>query len=123
MNTLITLAAVGIGSFAGGIARYGVNRLMGALGLQLWWATLAVNLVGCFLLGLFYGLFDRYALLSPNMRLMLTVGFCGGFTTFSTFIHEGYLLFGTSNLTVILYGVASLAAGLLCAHLGHFLVR
>lgn len=120
MNTLITLAAVGIGSFAGGIARYGVNRLMGALGLQLWWATLAVNLVGCFLLGLFYGLFDRYALLSPNMRLMLTVGFCGGFTTFSTFIAEGHaaLVEGRFLFTFI-YAVGSFALGLVMMYLGH----
>lgn len=121
---LKTILLVGAGSALGGIARYVVSRWFQSLiPVAFPWGTFVVNVVGCFLIGLIYGLADRNFPLSPEMKVFLTVGFCGGFTTFSTFIHEGYLLFGTSNLTVILYGVASLAAGLLCAHLGHFLVQ
>lgn len=44
--------------------------------------TLAVNLAGCLLIGILYGLFDRGTAASPELRLFLAVGFCGGFTTF-----------------------------------------
>jgi len=56
------------------------------------YGTLIVNLTGCFLIGLFAALADEKFLLSPQMRLILMVGFCGAFTTFSTFMLE------TSNL-------------------------
>lgn len=120
MNIIITLLAVGAGSFAGGIARYGINRLFTGAGCDLWWATLTANLIGCFLLGLFYGLFERLDILSPNMRLMLTVGFCGGFTTFSTFVNENYTALCDGRLIFsIIYAAGSFALGLLMIHLGH----
>ena len=51
------------------------------------WATLAVNLAGSFLIGLFYAWSARFNL-SPEVRLLLTTGLCGGFTTFSTFSND-----------------------------------
>ena len=92
------------------------------------WGTLAVNLIGCFLIGLFYGLFDRYApAASPaaaHLRLLLTVGFCGGFTTLSTFINENYLLFQSSNLPmVLLYLALSILLGFLLLYAGYALLR
>ena len=61
---------------------------------------------------------------SPEMKAFLTVGLCGGFTTFSTFVHENYILFNSSqSLTLTLYAVASFGLGLLCAHAGHFIAR
>lgn len=54
--------------------------------------TLAVNLAGCLLIGILYGLFDRGTAASPELRLFLAVGLCGGFTTFSTFINENFLI-------------------------------
>lgn len=115
-----TILLVGAGSAIGGILRYAVGRWVQSFAHTVFpWGTFAVNVAGCFLIGVIYGLVDRHFPLSPEMRLFLTVGFCGGFTTFSTFIHENYLLFGSSNITVVIYGIASLAVGLLCAHLGH----
>ena len=92
------------------------------------WGTLAVNIIGCFLIGLFYGLFDRYVpAASPaaaHLRLLLTVGFCGGFTTFSTFINENYLLFQSSNLPmVLLYLALSILLGFLLLYAGYALLR
>ena len=55
------------------------------------WATFTVNIFGSFLIGLFYALSARFNL-SPEMRLLLTAGFCGGFTTFSTFSNDGLTL-------------------------------
>lgn len=84
------------------------------------WGTLTVNLLGCLLIGFIYGLIDRHMPISPSMRLFLTVGFCGGFTTFSTFIHEGLTqLSGGALLSFAVYAAASLILGLLCARLGH----
>lgn len=78
-----------LGSMAGGLARY---YLAGAVyrvaGTGFPYGTLVVNLAGCFLLGLLAGLAEDKFLLGPDARLLLMIGFCGAFTTFSTFIFE-----------------------------------
>lgn len=83
------LAVLIVGGTAGTLARY---WLSGAVyqwaGTGFPYGTLIVNLAGCWLIGLFTGLAEDKFLFSPEMRLMLMVGFCGAFTTFSTFIYE-----------------------------------
>lgn len=119
------LLLIGIGSFVGGVARYLVSRGMHMwLGSSLPWGTLTVNVIGCLILGALYGLFERGAVMDHDMRLALTVGLCGGFTTFSTFVHENYrLLFDGNILAGIGYPVLSLVLGLLAAYLGHLIVK
>lgn len=86
--------------------------------------TLLVNVLGCFIVGFLYGLFEKGNLLNPELRLFLTVGFCGGFTTFSTFVHENYTLFQSEHFFhFALYAVVSFALGLLAAYLGHAIVK
>lgn len=116
---------IGMGSFAGGVARYGVSRLVTAVcGHPTMWGTFAANVTGCFLIGLLYGLFDRMGNVGEHWRLFLTVGFCGGFTTFSTFAHESYAgLTDGRFLATALYAGLSLTAGLAAVYLGHLLVR
>lgn len=100
----------------------GSSRATAASGFP--WGTLAVNVAGCLAIGLLYGLFERGNLLNAELRLFLTVGFCGGFTTFSTFIHENYALLGGQQfLHFAGYALLSFALGMLAAHLGHLLVR
>ena len=75
------------------------------------WGTFTVNVAGCFLIGLFYAWADRFGL-PDHMRLLLTAGLCGGFTTFSTFCYEGIgLLKGGSYCLFFLYVVLSLLLG------------
>lgn len=116
---------VGVGSAAGGMCRYAVGRWIGAAhagGFPL--ATLIVNLLGCFMIGLFYGLFDRWSAGSSAARLLLTTGFCGGFTTFSTFAAEGMtLLSDGSQAAAALYIGVSVAGGLALAFAGAWLAR
>lgn len=97
------LILVGLGGFAGSIARY-------LLGGVLWhatesWrfpvATFSINVLGCFVLGLLAGAGERYLSLSAEARLLLFTGVLGGFTTFSAFGAEGLALvrrgeFGTA---------------------------
>lgn len=88
------------------------------------WGTFAVNIIGCFVIGVLFGLIDRGVSLSPQMRSLFITGFCGGFTTFSTFAHENYLLFNSSHFWILfLYAVLSFAVGMLMAFAGHMLVR
>jgi CrcB protein len=78
-----------IGGVIGTLARY---FLAGAVyqicGASFPYGTLVVNLIGCFLVGFFVTLADDKFLLGPNARLLLMIGFCGAFTTFSTFMLE-----------------------------------
>lgn len=120
-----TLLFIGTGSFVGGIARYLLSRVIqtgSSTSFPL--GTMVVNVVGCLLIGILYGLFERGNLLNGDLRLFLTVGFCGGFTTFSTFIHENYTLFNDENfLQFTLYSVLSFTLGLLAAYLGHLIIK
>lgn len=81
------------GTLAGGVARYALAGVVyQAVGTRFPYGTLAVNLSGCFLIGLLNSLAEAKFLLGPNARIMLMVGFCGAFTTLSTLMLE------TSNL-------------------------
>ncbi|MSR77933.1 MAG: fluoride efflux transporter CrcB [Candidatus Omnitrophica bacterium] len=77
------------GGIAGTAARYLLSGLLnGWMGTNFPYGTLMVNLIGCFLIGFFASLAEGKFFLGPNARLLLMVGFCGAFTTFSTFMLE-----------------------------------
>lgn len=125
MQVLTDIIAVGAGSCVGGIARYLLSRLVQTSAGGLFpWGTLAVNLAGCLLIGIIYGAVSRGFRLDDAMKLFLTVGFCGGFTTFSTFMHEGYLLFSSPRPMIMLsYMALSMVGGLALVYLGYALAR
>lgn len=128
MSAVTDILAVGAGSCAGGIARFLTGRLFAlnsAASASLFpWSTFTVNVAGSLIIGIIYGLIDRGTTLTDAWRLFLTVGFCGGFTTFSTFMHENMLLFGRGNFAMLLlYAAASFAAGLAMVYAGHWLAR
>ena len=80
---------VAIGSGLGGVGRYACSRAMASwLGAGFPWGTLLVNVAGSFLIGLIAGLAGPGGRIGADLRLFLTVGLCGGFTTFSAFSFE-----------------------------------
>ena len=85
MNYLVVFIGGGLGS----VMRFGVQALLHEriTAYDFPWATFCVNIIGSFLIGLFYALGARLNI-SAEMRLLLTAGFCGGFTTFSTFSND-----------------------------------
>ena len=84
-NFLLVMA----GGSLGAASRYGISLLAVKMwGTRFPWGTLIVNLAGCFLIGLLFGLSDRMRLLTPEMRLLLITGFLGALTTFSAFSME-----------------------------------
>lgn len=107
------ILAVGLGGFAGSVLRYLVSRLtVGINFANLPLGTLAVNILGCFALGLLTGLFERTNSLSPELRLLLTTGMCGGFTTFSTFMGENFGMARNGQFVLLAaYLIISLAVG------------
>ena len=103
---LKTLLFIGAGSFVGGVARYLLSRaVQSGVSSPFPWGTMAVNVAGCLLIGILYGLFERNHIGSDALRMFLTVGFCGGFTTFSTFVHENYALLGAGHFSHMPYSI------------------
>ncbi len=82
------------------------------------WATLLVNLLGSLLIGFLTGFVARETL-SPEMKLLLVTGFCGGFTTFSTFANESFSMMKSGDaLMAALYIGASVVIGVLAVYVG-----
>jgi CrcB protein len=112
---------VGLGSFFGGGLRYLVSKWMEPvmwIGFSL--GTLCVNVLGCFLIGFLSGVAWEEHYISQNTKLLLTTGFCGGFTTFSTFINESA---GANPTRMIVYLIVSLSLGFLALYLGQVLAK
>ena len=118
------LILVCIGSFFGGGARYLVSKsLQSWVAVSFPWGTMAVNVIGCFLIGLFSGL-SLVGHISLTTKLILVTGFCGGFTTFSTFMNENLLLGREGcTLTAVVYTFASIALGLIAVMTGYHIVK
>lgn len=86
--------------------------------------TLAVNITGCFIIGLVYAFTEKGNLLSPEWRIFLATGFCGGFTTFSSFAYENIVMLRDGELLyTFLYVAASIIVGFLAAYLAVFIVK
>lgn len=123
VRKLLNCLAVGAGGFLGAVLRY----LIGLIPLEMKSGfpvkTFAINIIGCFAIGLIAG-FAEKSLIAPRLILLLKVGVCGGFTTFSSFALETHGLISIGNtLTGILYALLSLVAGTFAVLLGQIIVK
>lgn len=122
---LKTLLVIGSGSFLGGIARYLTARVVqNSFASAFPYGTMVVNLLGCLLIGLIFGMAERTNLINDEWRLFLTVGFCGGFTTFSTFANENMTLLRDGNFFYFaVYTGLSVFLGLAAVFFGNALTK
>lgn len=116
---------IGAAGFVGAVARYHLDGLFGRHSRSDFpWGVLVVNVSGCFLLGLLVTLFARRYVVSEDLRLALTVGFLGAYTTFSTFAYQVLRLAEDGRAGVAAaYVAASLLAGIGAAWLGTALAK
>ncbi len=113
---------VAVGAGIGGDLRYWISSLTyKLLPIYFPFGTLTVNLIGSFLLGILIFGFDEKDLLNPTLKLFLGIGFCGGFTTFSTFSLETFNLIRDSEYLLaglnIFFSVLLTIIGIYIAHL------
>lgn len=120
-----TIILIGIGGLLGSIARYSAaSYFTKVFPSPFPYGTFIVNIAGSLLIGIFYGLSVRHHWFTPDLRLFLATGFCGGFTTFSSFTYENIILLQTSHyLTFALYSIGSFTVGLLTAFGGLILTK
>ena len=109
---------VALGGAVGSVCRF----LLSGMNIASWpWGTFAVNILGSLIIGLLMGLVSK-GIVSPEMKLLLVTGFCGGFTTFSTFANESFSLIKTGDaLQMALYVGASVIVGILAVWAGMML--
>lgn len=114
-----TAVWIGVAGFFGSIARCAVTGAVGRVNESFPWGTLAVNITGSFLLGFLVTAFAHRFVVHPDLRIAVTVGFLGAYTTFSTFALETFefaetraWLLATTNV------VLSVAAGLAAVWIG-----
>lgn len=123
MNKLVLL--IGLGGFIGTVARFLSQQLVFKIYPAVFpYGTLTVNIAGCFLIGVFYTVFEKNNVLSPEWRLFLTTGFCGGFTTFSAFTYEGVQMMDNKDyFYLVMYAAISVVAGIAATYLGIWLTK
>ncbi len=119
------LFIIGTGSFIGGVSRFLASRFIQNTVISSFpYGTFAVNLLGCFLIGLIFGMTERGNISNSEWRLFLTVGFCGGFTTFSAFTHENLMMLKDGNFFhFVLYTGLSVFLGLTATFLGNLITK
>lgn len=120
-----SIMLVGFGGFIGTVARFLISRYFQLNYTSVFpWGTLVVNILGCLLIGIIYGVSEKGDFLSPEVRLFLTVGICGGFTTFSTFSNDAFLLLRQEEwIRFAFYASFSFFLGLLAVYVGRIIIK
>lgn len=120
MNWLL----VACGGAIGACLRYGAGLLIARPMSLFPWATWSINVLGCFLAGVFFALSQRYPALQNETRLFVMVGIFGGFTTFSSFGLETFQLIRQGQMNIaVMYSLSSMIVGVLCLAMGFYLFQ
>ena len=116
---------VGLGGFLGSSTRYLIQKYVSVTFQSAFpISTLFINLVGCLLIGILFGISSKYDIMSAEVRLFLTTGFCGGFTTFSTFSNESFQLLKDGNFTYFFsYIILSVVVGIFLTFIGYLIFK
>lgn len=119
-----SLFFIGAGSFLGGIFRYLISEFIQTKYFSAFpYGTLTVNIAGCFLIGIIYGLNELF-ILQQDLRLFLATGLLGGFTTFSAFSNETVSMLRDGQFeTALVYVLVSVTVGLLSTFFGISLTK
>ena len=123
---MIGVLLVGVGSFVGGVLRYGLSTWVHKALDNPWfpYGTLAVNGSGCLVIGFLAGLAESRAAFTPEARLFLFVGILGGFTTFSSFALETFSLARDTQTVAALANIGlQLVLGLLAVWIGNLIAH
>ncbi|RKE90825.1 fluoride efflux transporter CrcB [Ichthyenterobacterium magnum] len=118
------LLLVFIGGGFGSVLRYLIGKYLNNPESGIPYGTFAANILGSLLIGLILGLAAKNDTLTQNQTLLLATGFCGGFTTFSTFAYENHVLLKSGDFTSFaIYTIASFVIGFLAVFFGMYLVK
>ncbi|SEL79471.1 camphor resistance protein CrcB [Aquimarina amphilecti] len=118
------LLLVFIGGGTGSVARFLISKYLNNEATGIPYGTFAANILGSFLIGIVLGLALKNNVLSQNTILFLATGFCGGFTTFSTFAYENHMLLRSGDfINFGLYAIGTFVIGFLLVFLGMWIVK
>ncbi|WP_435254359.1 fluoride efflux transporter CrcB [Tenacibaculum sp. A30] len=117
------LLLVFIGGGIGSVLRYIIGKTLNSSQTGIPYGTFTANILGSLLIGIILGLAAKNQALTQNHTLLLATGFCGGFTTFSTFAYENHIFLKAGDFSSFaLYTIASFIIGFLAVFAGIFLV-
>ena len=123
---ITTVLLIGFGGFIGTMLRYLTSVFLTknySSGL-IPYGTFAVNILGCLVIGIAYGLSEKYQFITPQWRLFLATGICGGYTTFSAFAYENISMLQQSNYAgFAVYSISSFVLCLLAVFAGLSLIK
>jgi len=117
---------IGLGGAVGSIIRFVFSKLFQDYFKASFFpiGTLLVNIIGAFLIGIIFEIYDQNFVISPELKLLLATGFCGGFTTFSTFSNETMIMFSEGDyFYASIYIVSSVFFSLLAVYLGKIFIK
>ena len=119
-----SLLLVFIGGGVGSALRYLIGKWLNSPDTGIPYGTFAANILGSLFIGIILGLAAKNNSLNSNQTLLLATGFCGGFTTFSTFAYENHVLLKSGDFaSFAVYTIASFIVGFFAVFLGLYIIK